>query len=257
MEPKSLAQRLCDIMAECPTIEKRGFNSFHRYKFVREADVADLMRPLLARHGVMLSQTITSIERIPVRNEKGTESTLTRININYELVNADNMDQRISSAQIGEAIDNQDKGVYKASTNAQKYFFIRMFCLGSDEDVEEDRSAGQGKPQATRPQVRPANELPPPRDAKPRYYDLAGVPESKRGDAIEFFEQNGARLDLDTNLYVATGKLQGCDKFEVPAPAHTPEVEIVDKATGEVIPESKLKKETRAKIEKLKGATAA
>lgn len=237
-----LAAAVSKFQAVLEPVRKEASNPYFNKKYADLSAVWEAIRAPLAENELSILQEPQSVDG--------------KISLTTTLLHSSG--EYVRSTLTFPVTRQDPQGYGSAITYARRYALQSVTGIApEDDDGNAAGTAGQGKPQATRPQVRPANELPPPRDTKPRYYDLAEVPESKRGDAIEFFEQAGARLDLETNLYVSTGKLQGCDKFEVPAPAHTPEVEIVDKATGEIIPESKLKKETRAKIEKLKGATAA
>lgn len=286
-KPKNLYQRICAIMGECQTLEKEGHNKDQNYRYLKESTVADHLRPLLARYGVVLAQSIESIDRSEAgKTRSGQSWWLTRLAVKFSLINADAPEERLESIFHSEGLDTQDKGVYKASTNAQKYFFIRTFCLGSDEDVEKDhgeqfngQQRGEGYPkQRPQPQARPQPQKP----AAPAYYkvDNATSPEA----AQEWFESKNVFYDSTVKCFVShAGPLGGrAEAYRVakptdpaPTPGPTPtqkrsapapeseahaqisDAEIVDKATGEVIPETSLAAETRAKIEKLKGARAA
>lgn len=131
METKSnLIKKLCAIMAEIPAIPKTGKNSHFGYKYHEEYVIAETLRPLLAKHGVFIFHSIIDEQK---------EGDLTKIRVQYTFVDADS-GENFEVFQIGYGKDNQDKGIYKASTGAQKFFFLRNFNLGSDQDPEKSES---------------------------------------------------------------------------------------------------------------------
>lgn len=134
---KNLYQRIAAIYADCENIPKNGFNSFQRYKYVTEADVTEHMRKLFAKHGVVLHTTIENIEMTEDKRERST-SRFYRIQVHYLLINIDIPTETLSSVFYGEASDTGDKGIYKAMTGAHKYFLMKTFCLGGDDDPEND-----------------------------------------------------------------------------------------------------------------------
>ena len=149
----TLAGRLCAILADCEAIEKKGFNSFHNYKFLREADVADVIRKLMAKHGVMcLPSTEEIAEREHVSNA-GKKSYFIRVKVRYTFLNADNPEEKYEVTAYGDGIDGEDKGLYKALTGCHKYMLLRTFCLGADEDPENDQAGHQ--------QAQPVRQAPP------------------------------------------------------------------------------------------------
>jgi hypothetical protein len=78
---------------------------------------------------------------------------LTRQLFEYEVINADKPEERFKQLVWGEASDGGDKGAYKASTGADKYFWFRLLQIptGDDPDDEGEDSA---KGQRNRPAAR-------------------------------------------------------------------------------------------------------
>lgn len=288
MEKRNLYQRICAIMGDAGTLAKEGKNIAQNYKYLRETDVADLMRGLCAKHGVAIIPNVVEYARSEEgRTKSGNPIWLSRVKVAYELVNSEEPADRISTICFGEAYDGADKGLYKASTNAHKYFLVRTFSLGSDDDVENDKQ-GRNDPPYTR---QPQPPTPPSPAPKLHYYNVSKAPDQAL--AAEWLEKKGAEYDPHLKVYVCMVELRGCDKYRVNSPTdpapdpltiqaqqepkkvelpklltadelngefqeasaqheQISDVEILNKETGEVIPQSALAVETKAKIEKLK-----
>lgn len=141
---KSLAARLCAVMGAVKNIPKNGYNSFHKYAFMKEGDVATAMRELLAKEGVFIMPTIEEV----TTTEHGTTNSgatkwMTRVRVKYTFINSENPDETYETIHYGDSLDNEDKGIYKALTGCHKYFYLRTFSLGTDDDPEstnEDQS---------------------------------------------------------------------------------------------------------------------
>lgn len=130
---KELAKKLLKIMKSLNPLEKTGLNTFHKYKYVEEAYVANVIRPLLVEHGVFVFQSVIREEKL---------DSLTKVTVEYTFVDSDS-GQNHTVNSVGYGIDGQDKGIYKALTGAHKYFLIKNFNLGSDVDPEDDDVAGK------------------------------------------------------------------------------------------------------------------
>ena len=53
-KPATLSAKLAAIMAEISRVKKSGRNEHFKYDYVTEADLADAIRPLLAKHDLGL-----------------------------------------------------------------------------------------------------------------------------------------------------------------------------------------------------------
>jgi len=145
---KNLYQKLVDIMSEMSTVEKKGHNKYSDYDYIRESDVSTKLQQILVKHNVFIFSSITSAETTSVTTKKGDPALLSSVNIEYTFVNADNPEERFSVMAAGDGTDTGDKAIYKAITGAHKYFVIRNFNLGSDEDAEKaspELSGGSAK----------------------------------------------------------------------------------------------------------------
>lgn len=141
-------RRIECIMAECKRLPKTETNKEQDFDYTPYDDIAEMVRPLLARYGVAIVQEPIEFRR---------EGTLTRIKFQYDIVNTDRPEDKITRHNWGEGADFSDKGSNKASTIAEKFFLCRLFHIstGGDPDgtfVQVQRNGAQ----ATREQGKPS-----------------------------------------------------------------------------------------------------
>jgi hypothetical protein len=135
----NLYQKLIAIMSEAGTMAKKGRNEHQRYDYVREADVSEKFQELLVKHGVFVFSSVDDVTERETTNAKGRTNTFATVHVTYTFVNADNPEEQFKVGAAGSGVDVGDKGIYKALTGAHKYFLIRNFNLGSDDDAEVAR----------------------------------------------------------------------------------------------------------------------
>jgi hypothetical protein len=128
----TLQQKLAKIMGELGQFEKKGYNSFQKYYFVRAEDVTGAISPKLAKAGILLVPAMVSIQRYPV----GDKSTGTLIEWGMNFVDS-LTGETLSCKWWSEAVDTGDKGINKAATQAVKYFLLKFFLAGDDQDSDE------------------------------------------------------------------------------------------------------------------------
>lgn len=144
--------KLAGALAACiGAIERnpapKGFNSHFKYSFVSISQVTDLVRPLLAEHGVMLLTTVHDARQ---------DGQVTLVTLACTFVHCES-GQQWTSHWVGEAKDNQDKGHNKACTAALKQCLLKTFLIADgDEDPDGDVSdpappKRSGRPNKTKP----------------------------------------------------------------------------------------------------------
>jgi len=219
-------------MKACKTLEKDGYNKQQNYKYVTESAVADMIRGLIGEAGVFILSSVDSAEKIEMgRTSSGHPWYSTKIWVTYTLINAENSEDTLVSRQFAEAFDTADKGIYKALTNCYKYFLLRTFCLGSDDDVEKD-DAGQGAPPAQggapqgRGQKSPSAKSgrgaqpPPPVQTALWLYDTNDIVESETQIQIEeYLQAQGATFNSDLNVFESAFEIKKCQRFATTAQA--------------------------------------
>lgn len=148
--PKGIAGKLVKILEAAGSVPKKGTNRAQNYKFVRETDLVDMIRPIMAAEKLFLNLDIIDHE-IAAEWKTSSSSTmrLTVIKVRGTWVDAETGDiWPIPSTFIGYGADTGDKGVYKAITGAEKYFLFKSFLVGTGDDPEgderTDRNAAAG-----------------------------------------------------------------------------------------------------------------
>lgn len=159
----SLYERINRVKRDCHRLKKTGTNAHFGYKYATESDISDMLRPLMAEHGVCL--LYKGPERETVSIEWGEKQALYRVWVRYELVNVDNPAEREVLVCPGEALDSQDKGMNKALTAAAKYAWLKIFDISTGEPADDPDNGGGTEP--VKPKISRAKTEPKPPPAKP------------------------------------------------------------------------------------------
>lgn len=84
-EHNYLLNAVCKVMDEVHGLKKDEKNSHGGYNFVSVDSFKNLVRPLMAKHGLSLSMTEKSFELIPLPNSKGGETMNAKITYAFQL----------------------------------------------------------------------------------------------------------------------------------------------------------------------------
>jgi hypothetical protein len=141
-EKKSLVAKLSEVMKEVKYIEKKGYNSFHKYKYATESDVAEKVRESLAERNVIMIPNMVSHDVREHTNAKGKTEYIVTVNMEFKFMDGDN-GQEITFNMYGEGQDAGDKAVYKAITGAQKYALMKAFMIPTGDDPEADNGTDE------------------------------------------------------------------------------------------------------------------
>ncbi|MBO8164523.1 MAG: ERF family protein, partial [Brevibacillus sp.] len=141
-ETKSLVKKLALVMKEVKYIQKRGYNSFHKYKYATEADVAEKVREILAEQNVILIPNMTSHSVREHTTSKGNREYIVTVSMEFRFIDGDT-GETITFNMTGEGQDSGDKGTYKAITGAQKYALMKAFLIPTGDDPEADEGADE------------------------------------------------------------------------------------------------------------------
>lgn len=139
IEPKSLVWKLAEVMAEVSKIAKSGFNASQKYAFVKESDVSDAIRPLLAeRHIWLWSDTVERTERSLFTAASGAVWWLASVNVAYQFIDGETGEVTPIQHYPGEGADSGDKATPKAQSMSLKYFLLKTFMLSTGSDDAEN-----------------------------------------------------------------------------------------------------------------------
>lgn len=142
-----LYAKIVQVMNDVGPVKKTGYNAFHKYHYLKEEDIINAVRPLLAKHGVAIIPQVLEETVSVVTNARGNEETLCRLRVEFTFVDVDTSDS-FSVITVGHGVDPGDKAAYKALTGALKYCLRQLLMISeggddpeADEGVDERRSA--------------------------------------------------------------------------------------------------------------------
>ena len=136
----SLFKKMTQVMGELHAIPALGKHPTFGYSFIRNDDVMDATRTLLAKHGIAFFFAAVDVHQEPL--SKGYHSV---VKGTATFGDADT-GAFYTVPWAGEANDTQDKSVSKAMTMAVKYGLIKTFLIPIG-DADPD-GAGGGPPKA-------------------------------------------------------------------------------------------------------------
>jgi len=129
----NIHQRLNLIMSEIDYIKKDKSINFGKgggFTVVGHDAVTKLIHPLLVKHGVNIIPTIKQIIQ---------EGNRSRVDLEFRWINIDNPDDHFITEASGYGIDQQDKGIGKGWSVAQRYTVLKTLHLETgDKDIEDD-----------------------------------------------------------------------------------------------------------------------
>lgn len=169
--PKNIYGRLAQILGFIHQIRKSGWNAFHKYKYAKESDIVEAVRPILSEYGILLEQgiahdpnrDIVGVTRLSKtlrdrdRNIVGVSEDITQVMIESRFVwwnpEAKQLENTEPKLWAGYGDDAGDKGIYKALTGAAKYMIMKTFLISTGDDPEGDENTDRraAAAQASRP----------------------------------------------------------------------------------------------------------
>jgi hypothetical protein len=139
-KPKTLVQKLADIVAEIDNVDKRGRNEFQKYAYVKAADVAWLVRKALSERNVYLVADVIEIRNYEIPAKEGHMQAVD-VKMQFSFFDGDAPETLpIVLHSYGTGTDKGDKAVYKAMTGALKYGLRHAFLIPDESDPEADTS---------------------------------------------------------------------------------------------------------------------
>jgi hypothetical protein len=129
-----LYNKLLEVKKSIDFIKKE--NQGQQYKFVSSSQVLCSLRDKMNDLGIMIIPRVQEASYTPIsQSEKGSVTIMTEIKIDYDIVNCENPEEKITISWYGQGVDIQgEKGVGKALTYAEKYLFLKLFNIPTDKD---------------------------------------------------------------------------------------------------------------------------
>lgn len=138
---KNLASKLIEVRKAIGTLAKDGRNDFHKYNYATAANVAETVKPELDKRGIMAF--VSCPERIK-------DGTLTTVKMEIIIIDTES-GESITLPWHGDGEDKLDKGLYKAYTGGQKYFWLANLLIATDDDPENPAKESHDKKQPSKP----------------------------------------------------------------------------------------------------------
>lgn len=212
-EPKALAtplvyKKVIAVMTDMEALGKERKNVQQGYNFRGIDDVYNMIQPIMAKHGLVMSSTIMW-DRTEERTSKNGGNLIYRIlQIRYHLMAEDG--SSISTDVIGEGMDSGDKAAPKAMSIAQKYALLQMFLIPTVEPKDPEIDSPETKPKGEakdKPKAQPKDK---PKDApkdKPSLPEAGGDAFMKHDPAVPVTEEQATKImDKVTAFGIVAGK---------------------------------------------------
>lgn len=150
-QPKGIYGKILAVQKSIDSVPKRGFNAFHKYSYATEADILTV-KERLNEHGLIILPT-TLKEETGFKPDGKSWASVTLL---FRVVDAETGDA-VESQFTGYAEDNFDKAIYKATTGANKYFYLKFFGIATEDDPEREDAPhpGRSAPRSTTEPLRP------------------------------------------------------------------------------------------------------
>ena len=107
-----------------------------RYNYVSGAKLLGVIRPLMDKLGLILTQEVVDIKNEPItymtRNGEKTEM-FTTVHIRFTWVDTDDGSQMVNEF-FANGMNAWDKGLGSALTYAERYYLMKTFHIATDED---------------------------------------------------------------------------------------------------------------------------
>jgi ERF superfamily len=142
--PLKLYSKIHKIITDGVRVGKDGRNDFHKYDYVTEADVVEEMKAIFIKHNIVYDFSVNDVNNVVVDGKE-----ITRVEASITLVDLDSGESKVYTF-FGDGQDKGDKGIYKAYTGLQKYFFMKNFLISTGDDPEND-SGKANKPSVNVP----------------------------------------------------------------------------------------------------------
>jgi hypothetical protein len=159
-QPKRLVAKLSKVMGAMDWVKKRGVNKFHGYNYATESDIVDAVRERLAEAGIFITTSVESMEVKPTgrKTREGADIMLTLAKTKHTFHDGET-GESLEVFGFGCGEDSGDKGIYKATTGAMKYFVSKNFLMSTGDDPENDGEEEKVDKQTG--EVRPAQDFRP------------------------------------------------------------------------------------------------
>lgn len=124
-------QRILAVMADVDYIQKGQKMVNGSYRFVSHDQVTAKLHPYLVKHGITAVPSVAECKQ---------EGNRTEVQLLVTFTNVDNPSDQFTMKMLGHGIGNDDKGPGKAISYAYKYALLKVFCLETGDDPDNEQN---------------------------------------------------------------------------------------------------------------------
>lgn len=128
----NIFQRVLGVMSDLDYIQKGPKSVNGQYRYASHDQVTSALHPLFVKHGLVA---------IPSVEESMQDGNRTTVKLLTTFVNADNPTDSFTTRSLGYGVDAGDKGPGKAVSYAFKMACLKVFCLATGDDPDNDANA--------------------------------------------------------------------------------------------------------------------
>ena len=143
-EQKQIYTLITKVMADIGAIGKDRKNEKQGYKFRGIDDVYNAANSALSRHGVFSVPTVLEALREERTNANGTVLFYVSLKVKYTFYAPDG--SFVEAVIPCEGFDSGDKATNKALSAGQKYAFLQVFCIPTEEQKDSEVDDHEVKP---------------------------------------------------------------------------------------------------------------
>jgi hypothetical protein len=134
---KTLPALIAEVSAQMARLEKKGTApaAMGAFKFVRETDVIETLKPELDSRGIVLRPDVELL-RLDTFERQGKDMPNTVATVSLALWAIRGAEEYLISRTVGQGADTQDKAVGKAVTSAKKQAFLIAFAIPTGDDPD-------------------------------------------------------------------------------------------------------------------------
>lgn len=145
-----LVRKLAKVMSDVKRVPKNGYNSFSKYNYATESDIAEKVRESLSEQNVVMLPDVEEHTTREHVNRKGYTEYIATVMVKFTFIDGDT-GENLSIHCAGEGQDPGDKAIYKAITGAQKYALMKAFMIPTGDDPEADSVPDKNNNQYNQP----------------------------------------------------------------------------------------------------------
>jgi hypothetical protein len=159
-KPLNIYQKLIEVRKAVPYLQKE--NPGKQYDYVGSSQVLKAVTEKMNELNLIVLPEIVDHSLQSNSTKSGTLSFMTELTLKYTIVNAENPDEKLVFPFYAQGVDLAgEKGVGKALTYGEKYFFLKLFNIATDKDdpdafQSDDKQHSTGSTQNV-PQGRQSN----------------------------------------------------------------------------------------------------